>query len=100
MAYLLGGFQPVVRNDDDPNSESKHFGLTPADDRGRSVIYIEIHNEADVAQPGEEQDTVIHELSHVFGTSDAPGEPTDGVGNLTPLSLHLMRTVERPESLP
>jgi hypothetical protein len=96
VAYILTAYQRSVLDDRDPNSEAGTFGVT-ADPSGGSLIFLERHFENDIINRTlEEQDTVNHEVSHVFGSVDIPGEPTDGRGNFTPKTLDLIRKRIRP----
>jgi len=99
VAYLLEAYQHATGMDVDPDSEGGVDGITTSM-RGGSLIYLEVHqmHEGQANPIATEQDTVVHELSHVFGTPDLSGEPTDGNGNLTANSLKLIRDKNIPDS--
>jgi hypothetical protein len=98
----LGGFQSTVANkDNDPNSESAYVGLTTSTNGGSLVFYetdLDVIRELALNAVLEEQDTVNHEVSHAFDSIDAPGEPTDGAGNFSPMTVNLIRTTRKPRS--
>jgi hypothetical protein len=93
VAYVLGVFQHATQTDGDPDTELSPapFGTTFAV-QGGSFVYVQRHYEPGVTNRlAEERDTVNHEVSHLFGSIDGTGEPTDTHGNFSPLTIDFIR---------
>ena len=104
VAYVISAFQYSTASDGDPDTELLNeplalLGLTFSAN-GATVIFLATHAEPQLMlNSSDEQDTVNHELSHLFGTtSHATGEPTDGHGTFSPLTLNYIRSTIKPKS--
>jgi hypothetical protein len=98
VAYILMIFQSDLNEDADPNAEGGPFGRTPpqTDGRGGSLIIYERHFEPGVVNSQAElEDTVVHEVGHVF--EDGVPEPISVNARYIPQMIDEIRRTAKPD---
>jgi hypothetical protein len=101
--YVLGAFQPDTSEDGDPDSEDGLEGIVPADGRGGAVIFTETTwDDArwfNVDRTVYEQDTVVHEVGHLFGGGEPVTRYDEGLPSVyTDKYLAQIRSAPKPDS--
>jgi len=98
VGYILGSYQHATTEDRDPNNEGGVYGSTFSTEGG-CHIYIESHQES-VSINAEIQDSVDHEIGHLFGSSDSDGGLMGQVGSIpreySPTTINKIRNISKP----
>jgi hypothetical protein len=100
-AYLLGGYQHTIAEDEDPEIEPAGSTLGITDDNTvGSVVFMEVNGPKECPEQIIDCSiaaTSVHEISHLLNTDDGDGGIIDGINlSFSPTSLAKMRTATHP----